>query len=117
MQEEILYSDRLVEITGERILFRTYYFPFGKKTIAWPDIESIEAREPTVLDGKFRIHGTGDFRTWFPRDGKRPQRDAIFIINLNNTRRRIGFTVEDSAKLMPVLQSRCLLKDCRKHAP
>ncbi len=49
-------------------------------------IESIEIKEPTLLNGKYGIHGSGDFETWFPRDGKRPSRDKIFIINLNNIR-------------------------------
>jgi hypothetical protein len=58
-------------------------------------IESIEIKEPTLLNGKYGIQGSGDFEKWFPRDGKRPSRDKIFIINLNNKRRRIGFTVEN----------------------
>jgi hypothetical protein len=117
MQKKILYSDRLVEITGGGILFRTYFFPFGKKKIAWPDMENIEAREPTVLNGKFRIQGTGDFRTWFPRDSTRPKRDTIFIINLHGRRKRIGFTVEDAEKAACIFQSKSLLKECREHVP
>jgi len=110
MHKEIIYSDKLVEITKETILFRTYYFPIGKKRITWSDIESIEIKEPTVLNGKFRIHGSGDFRTWFSRDGKRSIRDTIFIMNLRNKRRRIGFTVEDSKKVLTILKSKNLVK-------
>jgi hypothetical protein len=110
MNEEILYSDRLVEITSETILFRVYYFPLGKKQINISDIESIEITEPTLFNGKYRIHGTGDFKTWFPRDRKRPIRDKIFIINLHNKRRRIGFTVENSEKIITIFKSKELLK-------
>jgi hypothetical protein len=113
MKEKILYSDALVEISVETILFRTYYFPFGKKRVMWSDIENIEIRKPTVLNGKFRIHGTGDFKTWFPRDGKRPMRDTVFIMHVRNKRRRIGFTVEDSEKVRTILKSKELIQDCR----
>ena len=112
MPTAIIYSDILVEITNETILFRTYYFPFGKKRITWSDIECIETREPTVLNGKYRIHGSGAFTTWFPRDGKRAIRDKIFIMHLRNKKRRIGFTVESSEKVIPIFKSKELLIDC-----
>lgn len=112
MEQGILYSDTLVEITGETILFRTYYFPFGKKQIAWQDIDRIEIHEPTVLHGAYRIHGSGDFKTWFPRDGKRPIRDRIFIIHMLNKRRRIGFTVENSEKVISIIKTKGLLAGC-----
>ncbi len=111
MNEEIIYSDELVEITKETILFRVYYFPFGKKCISLAEIKDIELKEPTLLNGKHRVHGSSDFRTWFPRDGKRPCRNKIFIINLKNKRRRIGFTVEDSAKVINIFKSKELIKD------
>jgi hypothetical protein len=111
MNDEILYSDKLVEVTSDTILFRVYYFPFGKKQFNWSDIESIEITEPTLLNGKYRIHGSGDFKTWFPRDGKRPTREKIFIINLHNKRRRIGFTVENTVKVITIFKSKELLKD------
>jgi hypothetical protein len=115
MEEKIIYTDKLVEITTDSILFRAYYFPFGKKRVAWPQVDTVEIHEPTIANGKYRIHGTGDFRTWFPRDGKRPTRDTIFIINLRSSKRRIGFTVEDTEKAIPVFESKGLLQDCRGH--
>lgn len=110
MNEEIIYSDKLVEMTKDTILFRVYYFPFGKKLIKWSELENVEVKEPTLLNGKYRIHGSGDFKTWFPRDGKRPSRDKIFIINLLNKRSRIGFTVEDSEKVISILKLKELIK-------
>ena len=75
------------------------------------EIERIEIKEPTLLNGKHRIHGSGDFKTWFPRDGKRPSRDKIFIIILSNKRRRIGFTVEDSDKIITIFKAKGLIED------
>ena len=79
---DIVYSDKLVEITEDSILFRHYYFPFGSKTVNLDDVESVKTLEPTLRNGKWRIYGTGDFHTWFPLDKKRPDRDLIFVMTL-----------------------------------
>jgi hypothetical protein len=104
MKPEMLYEDSLVEISRDSILFRNYYFPFGSRRVLMSHIASFEARDPTLLNGKWRIHGTGDFRTWFPRDWERPRRDKIFILHLTDSRRRIGFTVEDSKAVYSLLK-------------
>ena len=104
-----IYADRLIEVTEKSILFKSYYFPFGSKRLELSDIDHVEVIEPTLLSGKWRIHGSGDFRTWFPRDMKRPKRDRLFIIHLRNRWRRIGFTVEDPDRLTDVLKDRNIL--------
>lgn len=109
MSGRILYSDSLLEITDYAILFRNYYFPFGSKRIMLSEIGSVSTRPPSLLNGKYRIHGTGDFRTWYPFDLKRPFRDKIFIITFRHKWLRIGFTVEDSAKVEKILQDKNLL--------
>ena len=100
---KVHYADALVEIRSSGLFFRHDYFPFGSKTIPWDDIERIAVLTPSLPAGKWRIHGTGDFRTWFPRDAKRPSRDAIFLLFLKHRRRRIGFTVEQSHRVRQVL--------------
>ncbi len=56
-----IYSDKLVEITEESILFRNYYFPFGSRTVLFSDVSSVAAKEPT--HEWWRVHGTVDFLT------------------------------------------------------
>lgn len=103
---EILYSDSLICITKDLVRFENYYFPFGSKSIAISQIDHIETLIPTILNGKWRIHGSGDFRTWFPRDLKRSRRDLIFIIHLHNKWRRIGFTAEDSGAVIEIFKDK-----------
>lgn len=52
------YSDHLVEITDDSILLRGYYFPFGDKRIRFSEIIDITVKEPTFLNGKYRIYGS-----------------------------------------------------------
>ncbi len=113
-----IYADKLIEITENSILFKSYYFPFGSKRMELSDIDYVEVTKPTLLSGKWRIHGSGDFRTWFARDLKRPKRDRLFIIHLRNRWRRIGFTVEDSNRLINVLKDRNIyIKDRQANKP
>jgi len=107
-----LYKDSLVEVTDQEIVFHRYYFPFGNaKHVPLSQIESIQARPPSLVGGSWRIWGTGDFQAWFPLDGKRPRRDRIFVASLRNTSQRIGFTVEDSQKVAGILEERGLLRE------
>ena len=103
---EVLYSDSLICITKDLVRFNNYYFPFGSKSIQISQIDHIEILIPTILGGKWRIHGSGDFRTWFPRDVKRSRRDLIFIIHLHNKWRRIGFTAEDSGAVIEIFKDK-----------
>lgn len=109
MVSEVIYSDKLVEVTNDGILFRHYHFPFGSRRVAFSEVDGVLAKEATWSNGKWRIWGTGDFVTWFPRDWKRPGRDRIFIISFPGRRRRIGFTAEDSQKVMNILNEKGLL--------
>jgi hypothetical protein len=106
MKEEILYKDTLVEIRDEFIILKNYYFPFGSKKILFKDIENIEIREPTLMNGKWRIWGTGNLLYWFPLDFARPSRKEIFIITNKNQKIKSCFTVVNSDKVEKILKEK-----------
>lgn len=107
-----IYQDKLVEITDQEIVFRRYYFPFASpKRVALSQVESVQVRPPSLLNGSWRLWGTGDFGTWFPMDFGRPNRDKIFIAKLRDASLRIGFTVEDSQKVTDILKTQGLLRE------
>jgi hypothetical protein len=106
----MIYRDHLVSITANEITFAHYYFPTGRpKTVRLADIERIEVVKATVRHGKWRIHGTGNFKTWFPRDIGRPKRDKIFLAKLKRQWVDIGFTVEDAARVEGILREKNLI--------
>ena len=108
---KMIYQDHLVSITENTIIFEHYYFPTGKqKVVRFSDIERIEVKKSTILNGRWRIHGTGNFKIWFPRDTKRPQRDRIFFAKLRGQRIEIGFTVENAGKVESIFKERNLIK-------
>ena len=105
------YHDSLVAISGESILFKRYNLFERDRLVLFSDIEKIIVKDPSVLNGKFRFHGTGDFHTWFPKDFQRYKRDKIFFAFIRNKWWRIGFTVEDSDAVIKILQGKGLMKD------
>ena len=102
----VFYSDKLIEVTSDAIYFHAYYFPCGGKRVLLDQIDHIEEKPCTFKNGKWRAHGTGDLKTWFPRDLKRHKRDRIFFVHLKGQDKRIGFTAEDSQKAKEAL-GRC----------
>lgn len=106
----MLYHDGLISITEDKIIFKHYYFPTGKpKIVPLDDIQWIRIEKATVRNGKWRIHGTGNFKTWYPRDNKRFKRDKIFFAKLKTQRVDIGFTVEDAGQVEKIFKERHLV--------
>ena len=104
MDDKVVYEDKLIAIFADSILLRNYYFfSIGSKRIRFDRIRAITVEKPTLSTGRWRLQGSGDFRTWFPLDAKRPKRDRIFIVTLLDKRTRIGFTVEDSDEVLRIL--------------
>ena len=111
MIPEATYTDKLVTIRKDEIIFHNYYFPFRKsKFVKINDIQSISVKKPTIWNGKWRLHGTGNFKIWFPADHHRPKRDRIFIATLRSQWVRIGFTVQDGERVEKLLRSMNLIE-------
>lgn len=107
----MLYHDRLISITEDNITFENYYFPTGKKKeVPLADIVRITVKKATIWNGKWRIHGTGNFKTWFPCDFGRPRRDRIFFAKLRSQWVEIGFTVENADEVERIFREKGLLK-------
>lgn len=112
MVSKILYTDKLVTITDDDIIFQNYYFPIGKqKVVKLANIKCISVEKPTLWNGKWRLHGTGNFKIWFPKDYSRPKRDRIFFASLNNQWVKIGFTVENGEIVEKIFRSIHLIKE------
>ena len=67
MAAEVIYSDRLVEITKGSILFRNYYFPFGSKRVVFSNVDNVVAKETTVIGRD--LAETGFSLSAFPTNG------------------------------------------------
>jgi uncharacterized membrane protein len=106
------YKDSLIEIFNGFIIFKDYYFPAGSKSINLSNVEYVKELKPTVWNGKWRLHGSGDllFRVWFPADYNRPNRDKIFVMKIKNRWVKVGFTAENSKAVSDFFSSKGLLQ-------
>jgi len=104
MQDDILYKDKLIEVSTDSILLKNFYFPIiGSKRIRFDRIKSVTAVAPSLFTGRWRIWGTGDFTTWFPLDFARPKRDLIFLLSFGKVF-SVGFTAEDSVAVRKIFE-------------
>jgi len=106
------YKDGLIEVSQDKIIFKDYYFPMGAKSVNFSEVEYVQTKKPTLWNGKWRLHGTGDllFRIWFPADYNRPSRDTIFVMKVKNKWTKIGFTVENSQAVSELFKNKGLLR-------
>jgi hypothetical protein len=108
----LLYADNLVRISDDSITFRHYSFTeLSPRSVLFTDIDHISVKGPSLTTGKWRIWGSGDLSTWFPLDGNRSSRDRIFHARLKTRGMNVGFTVEDSTRVMSILKEKGLLID------
>ncbi len=107
MENNLIYSDRLADILKDGIRIKKYYFPSLKaKFVKFSDILQIEKKQPTLMNGKWRYWGSGDFITWFPLDWCRPKRNSIFVLRLATQQTRIGLTVENTEAFIDAIESK-----------
>ncbi len=111
MADDWTYADKLISITGDSITFQNYYFPSGSpKIVMLRDVAWVDVKPPTLMNGKWRIHGTGTFKTWYPEDSARPTRDRIFFVSLKTQWVNIGFTVEDGERVEAIFKAKGFMK-------
>jgi len=101
--QKYLYSDKLIRITEDALHIDG--FLLGSKCVPFSRIKTVEILKPTIWNGKFRIAGSGNFRTWFPSDGSRSSRDMIFVVLMQGKWIRYGFTAEDSAAVKQIFKN------------
>lgn len=101
-----LYTDPLVSISADGLRLFSYYFPTGSsKLIRFADIAQVMMLPCTLSTGAWRLWGTGDFMTWFPKDFSRPQRPFVFHMTLRSQRVRIAWTAHDAERAAEALRN------------
>ncbi len=77
------YDDGTIVGGPDRLQIRSYYFPFGTKSVLYTQIQGLHRVEIKGLwSGKWRLRGTGNPRYWANLDRKRPKRKVGFVIDL-----------------------------------
>ena len=76
------YDDGRIALTGDELVIRAYYFPFGAKHIRYADISQVKRVPLTSIGGRYRIWGSSDLHHWFSFDPGRPGKSTALFIEL-----------------------------------
>jgi hypothetical protein len=110
MYTEKLYSDGLITITRDTIIFRNYYFIGISRKVPVSEIEKIASHELTLSNGKWRLWGGRGFNHWYTMDLLRPLRERIFFAKLKKSSFVIGFTVNNSRLVESIFRDMNLIE-------
>jgi len=61
-----IFQDKKLEIYKDYVVVKDYYAPGLDKKLRTSDIENVWVENLTFVGGKYRLLGTGTFRTWAP---------------------------------------------------
>jgi hypothetical protein len=103
------YRDKFINLTDDFV--EIFHYSVTGKPVKVPveEIDRIVRMIPTLANGKYRFHGTGDFRNWFAADYARSRRPFIYRVFIRNQWTRKGFSVEDDAAFAEAIQNHRVL--------
>lgn len=103
------YDDGRTRLDDDEILLRRYYFPFGRaKRIGWDEVRAARSTPLKLINGRWRIWGSGTPTVWLGLDGGRPKRTTLVTIDLGK-RIKPAFTPVDPVAALDVVERRTRL--------
>ena len=102
----VLYDDKNLQIFEDKIKFKAWCLPWGKKEVKIDHIKKISERKMGVFSGKNRISGTGNFRDWFHFDADRPKKEKAIVLETDfKIYKRLWLTPERYSEAFKVLKN------------
>jgi hypothetical protein len=101
------YDDGRIALTDDELVIRMYYFPFGDKRLRYSDIAEVRS-EPLrigLLNGRWRIWGSGDFVHWYNFDPGRPRKDTALVIDQTGRSSKPVITPDNPQEVIAELAS------------
>ena len=99
-----LYSDKHLSIYEDRILFKSWVLPWGKKDVMISHISKVSEKNMGVSK-RFRISGSNNFRDWFHFDATRPSKNKAIVLETDyKIYKRLWITPEKHATALNILK-------------
>jgi len=80
MTKTPLYSDKHFSIFEDKIRFKSWVLPWGKKDVVISHIKKVSEKKMGLFSGQLRISGTNNFRDWFHFDATRPTKNKAIVL-------------------------------------
>ena len=102
---KILYSDKHLQIFDDKIRFKSWAMPWGKKDVMLSHAKNVSERKLNLFSGKLRISGSGNFKDWFHFDASRPKKSTAIVIETDYAiYKRLWITPEKHDKALSILK-------------
>lgn len=80
MSKTPLYNDKHIQIFNDKIHFKSWCLPWGKKDVRLQHIQKISEKNMGLFSGRLRISGSNNFRDWFHFDASRPTKKKAIVL-------------------------------------
>jgi len=101
----LIYSDKHIQIFNDKIRFKSWVLPWGKKDVKLSHIKKISEKNMGLLSGRLRISGSSNFIDWFHFDATRPTKKKAIVLETDFTiYKRLWITPERHAEALRILR-------------
>lgn len=105
MSKTPLYNDKHMQIFEDKIRFKSWMLPWGKKDVMLSHIRKVSEKNIGLSSGQLRISGSSNFRDWFHFDATRPTKKKAIVLEINfRAYKRLWITPEKHASVFNILK-------------
>ncbi len=100
-----IYSDKHIQIFNDKIRFKCWVLPWGKKDVKLSHIKKISEKNMGLSSGRLRISGSSNFRDWFHFDATRPSKKKAIVLETDfKVYKRLWVTPEKHSTAYNILK-------------
>ena len=100
-----LYNDKHMQIFEDKIRFKSWILPWGKKDVMLSHIRKVSEKKIGLSSGQLRISGSSNFRDWFHFDATRPTKKKAIVLDTDfKVYKRLWITPEKHASVFNILK-------------
>ena len=104
MSKTPLYDDKYIQIFDDKIRFKAWNLPWGKKDVKLSHIRKVSEKNMGLFD-RLRISGSSNFRDWFHFDASRPTKKKAIVLETDfKIYKRLWVTPEKHARAFSILR-------------
>ena len=104
MSKTPLYKDKHIQIFEDKIRFKPWMLPWGKKDVMLSHIRKVSEKN-IGLSGQLRISGSSNFRDWFHFEVTRPTKKKAIVLETDfKVYKRLWITSEKHASVFNILK-------------
>jgi len=105
MNKNFLYNDKHIQIFDDKMRFKSWNLPWGKKDIKLSHIRTVTEKKMGLFSGRLRISGSNNFRDWFHFDAARSTKKKAIVIETDfKIYKRLWITPEKHDIVLNILK-------------